>query len=74
MATTLGSRKTMPFSFANTSVFAVPRSIPMSFESSPNTFIKRFETRFFQSGSRVCFSMKGFECQIITTLRQNSFV
>lgn len=40
MATTLGSRKTMPFSLEKTSVLAVPRSIPISLESKPNTVIR----------------------------------
>jgi hypothetical protein len=35
MATTLGSRRTIPLSLANTRVLAVPRSIPISFERNP---------------------------------------
>ena len=36
-ATTDGSRSTIPWSFTLTKVFAVPRSIPMSFEKNPNS-------------------------------------
>ena len=35
MATTLGSRSTMPRSFTYTRQFAVPRSMPTSVEKSP---------------------------------------
>ena len=34
------ANRTMPFSLEKTSVFAVPRSIPISLESKPNTVIR----------------------------------
>src|SRR6266446_5743766 len=36
-ATTDGSRKTIPWSLTYTSVFAVPRSIPMSLDNQPKS-------------------------------------
>jgi hypothetical protein len=36
-ATTDGSRRTIPWSLTYTSVLAVPRSIPISFENNPKT-------------------------------------
>ena len=41
MATTLGSRTTMPLSFTYTSVLAVPRSMPMSLERNGKYFARK---------------------------------
>ena len=38
IATTDGSRSTIPFPFKCTKVLAVPKSIPMSWEKPPNKF------------------------------------